>query len=402
MRPLTALLTANAVSITGTAMTLLAVPWFVLTTTGSAGKTGVAAACETVPLFVASALGGPLVDRLGPRRTAVGSDLLSAAGVAAIPLLHHTTGIAFWQLCLLIAWVGLVRAPGDTARAVLLPQVLGTTAIERATSLYDGVSRGARMLGAPVAGALIALTSPADVLLVDAASFVTSGLLLRAFVTSGHGSHDATEGYLAQLRGGVRALREDRLLTGVVLMVLVTNMLDAGGAAVLTPVYAREVLHSSVGLGLVYACFGIGALVGTVLYGTYGPGLPRWPVFTATFLFIGGPRFFFLAGHPPVELLLAGQVVFGLACGCINPLMSVVEYERIPEHLRSRVFGVMGAGAIAGMPVGALLAGGAVSRLGLDGAIVAFGAVYLAATLSPLVWARTWRQMDEPRVTMAA
>src|SRR4051812_39157343 len=151
-------------------MTLLAVPWFVLQSTGSAAQTGIVGACETVPLVLASALGGPLIDRVGARRVAVGSDVFSGIGIALVPLLHATGALRFWQLCVLVALVGLTRAPGDTARAVLVPGLVRLAAmpLERATSAYDGVSRGARMVGGPVAGALIAAIGPADVLVVDA------------------------------------------------------------------------------------------------------------------------------------------------------------------------------------------------------------------------------------------
>jgi MFS family permease len=398
-----ALLVANAVSITGTAMTLLAVPWFVLETTGSAGRTGIAAACETVPLVLASGLGGPLIDRVGARRAAVLSDLLSAVGVALVPLLHRTVGLAFWQLCLVVGFVGLVRAPGDTARAVLLPGLveLAGTPVERATSAYDGVSRGARMLGAPLAGALIAALGPADVMVVDAVTFVVSAALLRTAVPFARASEVSEDvPYLRQLREGLRALRADRLLLGIVVMVMVTNLLDAAWASVLLPVYAREVLGSSVGLGVLFGTFGLGALLGTVLYGGLGPRLPRWPVFTAAFLVVGGPRFGLLAAVPPYPLLLTGQLLCGLAAGCLNPVLTAVEYERIPKHLQSRVFGVSSAGVLAGVPAGALLGGLAVDHLGLRPALLAAGAAYLLATLSPLVWP-VWRQMDSTRGSVA-
>ena len=398
LRPLSLLLTANAISVTGTAMTLLAVPWFVLVTTHSAGRTGIAAASETLPLVLASALGGPLVDHLGPRRTAIGSDLLSALGIALVPVLHLTIGLAFWQLCAVVACVGLVRAPGDTARSVLLPKLAeaGGTSLERAAGSYDGVNRGARMLGAPLAGALIAGIGPAEVMLVDAVSFLTSALLLSA-IPAVQAVREHREPYLRELRGGLAALRSDRLLLGITLMVMVTNMLDAASGSVLAPVYAREVLHSSTALGFLYAAFGIGALIGNAGYATWGVRFPRWSVFTVAFLLVGFPRFALMAGYPPYPLLLAAQVVFGIACGGINPMLTAVELERIPEALRSRVLGVMAAGVLAGMPVGAALAGFAISHLGLRSALLLTGLVYLAATISPVVWRRTWRQMDATR-----
>lgn len=403
-RPFTLLLTANAISITGTSMTLLAVPWFVLQTTGSPARTGVAAACETVPLVLASAFGGPLVDRLGARTTAIVSDLLSAVGVTLVPLLALTVGLRFWQLCLFVGLTGLVRAPGDTARAVLVPGLveLAGTPMGRATSAFDGVSRGARMVGAPLAGVLIAALGPAQVLLVDAGTFLVSAALLRtALPVAVRTAPEHAGRYLTQLREGIGGLRRDRLILAIVSMVLLTNLLDAAWATVFMPVYARTVLHSSVALGLLFGCFGAGALSGTVLYGIVGPRLRRWPVFTAAFLLVGAPRLFLLALEPPLVVLLVLSVATGLAAGAINPILSAVEYERIPPHLRSRVFGAMAAGALGGMPLGALLGGVVVERAGLQVAVVGAGLLYLLATLSPLVF-RVWRQMDDARAALPA
>ena len=404
MRPLRALYTANAVSLSGTAMTLLAVPWFVLVTTGSAGRTGVVAACETVPLVLASGLGGPLVDRLGARRAAVLSDVLSAAAVALVPLLSSTVGLAFWQLCLVVGLLGLVRAPGDTARHCLLPGLVAQAGVpvERATSTYDGVSRGARMVGAPLAGALIAVMGPANVLLLDAGTFLVSALLVVRLVPPVPGVPASEDvGYFRLLREGVQGLRADRLVLSITAMVMVTNLLDAALGSVLLPVYAREVLHSSVALGTLSGVFGLGALLGTIAYGAKGPSLPRWPVFTAAFLVVGAPRSGLLAATPPYELLIVMQLVCGTAAGCLNPVLSAVSLERVPDHLRSRIWGVSSAGAEAGIPLGALAAGLGAEHLGLRTTLLVVSVAYLLVTLTPLVWAGLWRQMDATRRPVA-
>src|SRR5215213_846482 len=101
-KPFIALLAADGISQTGNMLTMLAVPWFVLETTGSAAKTGLTAAIGAVAVVVAGVLGGALVDRLGHKRTSIISDLASGLTVALIPLLHLTIGLAFWQLLILM------------------------------------------------------------------------------------------------------------------------------------------------------------------------------------------------------------------------------------------------------------------------------------------------------------
>ncbi|MDT7537765.1 MAG: hypothetical protein QOI82_1350 [Actinomycetota bacterium] len=403
-RPLRSLLTANTISTVGTTMTFLAIPWYVLQTTGSASKTGIAAASETIPLALAAALGGPFVDRMGARRVSVISDVVSAVAIAAIPVLDATAGLAFWQLCLLIAVVGLARAPGDTARHLLVPGLarLADTPLERVTSAYDGVSRGARMLGAPLAGVLIAIWGASNILLIDAGTFAASAVLVQLMVPGSVRPAVAAEDpepYLTQLRSGLRYLRQDRLIAGITSMVMVTNLLDAAYSSVLVPVFARDVLHSSVALGLLGGTFGGGALAGTVIYGVIGPRLPRWPVYTVAFLVVGGPRFFLLGAAPPLPVILAGCLFAGLLCGAINPVLSAVEFGRIPDAMQSRVFGATAAGCLIGMPVGAVGGGLLVSAFGIRAALFTTGVLYLLTTLAPVVFP-VWREMDDGRAVV--
>lgn len=180
--PLTAVLTANAISATGRTLSMIGIPWFVLQTTGSAGRAGVVAFCATLPVVLAALIGGPVIDRIGRRRVSIASDLLCALSVGAIPLLHRADTLPFWSLCALVALHGLAHTPGDTARYVLVPDLAehAATTLTRAASLFDAVERGARMLGAALAGLVIALLGAEVALLLDALTFLLSALLIGA------------------------------------------------------------------------------------------------------------------------------------------------------------------------------------------------------------------------------
>ena len=182
--PLFALFAANAVSLTGNVAALVAIPWFVLQTTGSATKTGITAFAGLLPVVLSGLFGGVLVDRLGYRRTSIVADVASALAVAAIPLLHSTVGLEFWQLVVLVFLGGLLDAPGGTARAALLPDVAAGAewSFERATGATAVVERFARLAGAPLAGVLIAATGATNVLWIDAASFLVSAALVAVGV----------------------------------------------------------------------------------------------------------------------------------------------------------------------------------------------------------------------------
>lgn len=404
-KPLFGLLAANVISITGNRLTQLAIPWFVLQTTGSVAKTGLVGFFSLLPFVISSALGGVIVDRLGYRRASIVSDLASGAAVLGVPILYNTVGLPFAALLALVFAGALLDAPGQTAREAMLPDLLerAEMTLERGTSLFDGVSRAANMLGAPLAGVLIAVVGPTNVLVLDAATFAVSALIMRAFVPSGRRDHAETEaeGYFAQLRAGYRFLWRTPIVRAIVIMVLVTNTLDAGMGGVLMPVYADTVLDSVLALGLMAGAMGLTAFLGTLVFAWVGHRAPRVATLVIGFT-IGGPcRFFLLAAMPGVGVAVVGFAIAGIGIGPINPILGTVGYERIPPELRARAFGALSAGVMAGAPLGALLAAACVELASLQATLIAFGVVYLICTLSPLV-VPAWRTAGRrPLVTAA-
>ncbi|MFF2011085.1 MFS transporter [Streptomyces sp. NPDC058195] len=401
--PLIAVLTANSISTAGTSLTAIGVPWFVLETTGSAGRAGVVAFCATLPIVVSALIGGPVIDRIGRRRVSVGSDLVCGLAVAAVPLLHRADALAFWMLCALMALGGLLHTPGGTARYVLVPDLAahaGTT-LARAASLFDAVSRGARMAGAALAGVLIALVGAETVLLLDAATFLASALLIGAGLRGVAAAEPrraaapvSLRAYRGELREGFRYLTGHRLLLTIVVTVLFINGTDQGWNAVLLPLHASTELGGPADLGLLAALFGAGGLTGALLYGAVGHRFSRRAVFTVCLLLCGAPRYVVAALTGTTLPLAVTMVLSGIAGGMLNPILTTVIYTAVPDELRSRVSGVLTAGGELAMPVGGLAAGLLAEGAGADGALLAMGGVYLLAALGPLVFP-AWRGLDD-------
>lgn len=394
---LAGLLVAATLSLLGSRMTMVALPWLVLATTNSPGKTGLVGAVELLPYVLACALSGPLIDRIGGRRVSIVSDALSLVVVGAIPLLADTDRLSFPALLVLVAIAGLLRGLGDTAKhGAMFPQTVekAGTEMTRAASLVDGLSRGAGMVGVVLAGALITwFGGAANVLLFDALSFGLCALIVGLFVrVPGRAEHAEPEKYGEALKTGVAFMRGDALVLGLGLMVAFTNTLDQASSAVLTPLWAKEIYGSAVGIGIVGASFGIGAVLGNIAFTIYAPKLPRWSLYTFGFLIAGGPRFAVLAFGAPAWLLIVNGLIDGLAIAAINPILSAVAYERVPENLQARVMGLFGAMAYAGMPIGALL-GGWLGGFGAKPALLITGGLYLLATLMPF-FGKVWREMD--------
>lgn len=406
--PLFALFAANGISSTGDILTFLAIPWFVLQTTGSVTQTGITAFFSTVAIAASAFFGSKAVDALGFRRASVASDLLGAVAVALVPLLYSLRLLAFWELLALVFVAGLVTTPGATARSALVPDLahLAAMRLERVSAAEDGLTRISRFIGAPLAGVLIALIGTSNLLWIDGASFAISAALIAVGVprvlaarpmegadgtaaVSDAAGKDVSPArknrYLADLRAGVAFIWRDRLLLSLVATVLVTNLLDAGVGSVLMPAYILRVFGSAVVLGGMVAVFGLTAFLGAVLFGAIGHRLPRRLTLGIGFSIGGAPRIWTLALVPVVPVVLAVSAVSGFGISVVNPIFGTLEYERVPVDFRARVFGTITAGAMAGTPLGGLLAGYCAAWLGLRWTLVAFGAVYLVATLSLLV-----------------
>ncbi|MGW5161902.1 MFS transporter, partial [Nonomuraea wenchangensis] len=268
-RPFIILLAANALSVTGTMLCVLAVPWFVLETTGSAALTGLAAFSATLPVVVAAAFGGTLVDRLGFHRSSMVSDLISGLVVLAVPLLAQGSGLSYPLLLALLFLRWLAATPGETARKAMLPELaaLGQVRIERAAAAYDGVYRGAAMVGAPLAGVLIVWLGTHALLVVDGVTFLLSAALVGTLPRAGDQARPGGgERYLRGLRAGLAFLWRDRLQLSATGMLVVVNMLDTGVTQVLLALYARDVAGDPRAFGLLAGSVAAGALAGTVAY----------------------------------------------------------------------------------------------------------------------------------------
>lgn len=397
----------------GTAMAAVAVPWLVLELTGSAVLTGVVGFAQLAPYVLLQATAGPLVDRAGLRRSMlVGNTIAAVAiGVAAAVVAFHAAGphagasasasAGFWPLAVLVAVSGAARGLADAATAPLLPVVAEAARmpIERATGVYAAGNRGALLVGMPLGGALVALVGAGGVLVVDALAFCVAVVIVASVVPAVAGQPGEATGslglrtYAHQLAEGMRFLRTDRLLLGIVAMVAVTNLLDEALTSVLLPVWASDRGHGSAAFGLIGGALGLGALIGVMLGAWLGPRLPRWATYASCTVLSGAPPFFALAAWSSVPAVLAVAVVCGALGGVLNPIVGAVQFERIPPRMHARVLGAVKASAWVGIPFGSLVGGALAAAVGLTAALLLTGAAMLLMTLAPFVFP-AWRGLD--------
>lgn len=392
--PFWASLIADFISLAGNRFTAIAVPWYVLATTGSAAKMGIVGFVGLVPTVIAAAFGGALVDRVGHKRISVFADIVSGLSVAAIPLLDMTIGIQFWQLLALVFAGALFDSPGGTARSAMYPDLanLGGVSLERANSLTSISQNLNNLLIPPLAGIAIAALGASHVLWLDAASFAISAAVYWAVVPSFHQIRETAEPYWTQVKAGLSFLRQSRLLTVILLLSAFINMLTAPLFGLAFAVLAKDVYGSSRALGWMLGAEGLGAVASLAIYSSRGAGWSRRRTVVFGFFLFCLP-ILVVAATSHLWLVAVALAISGIGIGPTNPVIFTILQERTPVELRGRVFGGVIACALVASPLGMLVVGGVIQRAGARPVIFGIGVLLLAAGLL-LANAKSLHDMD--------
>ncbi|MGH3759438.1 MFS transporter [Actinophytocola sp.] len=388
-----ALFAADVISVLGTRVSMLAIPWLVLVTTGSPAKMGLVAGAEMLPYVVSGVVAAPLADRFGLRRTTIVTDVGSAlamAGIAAAPQLE------FGALLVLVAIAGALRGLGDRVKHVMLRPLAEAAGIQvlRVTTAYEGFSRTAMLVGGSIGGLLIYWFGAPGAIWLDAATFALCAVIVATVVPAADPAAAPPdkadrEPYLVALRGGFRALWADPLLPSMIAMLFVLNLFNQALVAVFIPLWVEETTHTPAALGLVFGTFAAGAVLGSIVFTVLAPKLRMYQVFMIGAALAGAPRVLVLGVSHELVLVCSVTFVSGLAMSAVNPVIGAMLYERIPPNVQTRAFGVCTAITFTGVPIGGVLGGLAVAGFGLTPAILVGGSLCLAATTVLWLWSRS-------------
>ncbi|MDI9897836.1 MFS transporter [Rhodococcus sp. IEGM 1381] len=168
-----------SLSLFGNSAITIVLPWLVLATTGSLSSAGLIAAAAGIAAVPATFAGGRLIDRFGARNVAVVSDLGSATAVLGLIVVSATVGMSVpWFVVLGVAGA-VFDVPGMTARQAMLADVAsisGASVTTVAGFFQTGFSL-AFLAGPALAGLLLSMLDPIDVVAVTAASSVAAAVL---------------------------------------------------------------------------------------------------------------------------------------------------------------------------------------------------------------------------------
>jgi MFS family permease len=376
-RPIAALVVAELTSSIGTRMTWLALPWFVLVTTGSPTRMGFVFVAELVPMALLGIPSGAVVQRFGARQTMLACDLARAPLVAAVPALHHAGLLSYPLILALTAAMGVFTAPYFSSQRLILPEIVGEDEqlIAQANSVVEGATRFTMLAGNALAGAFIAWLGAANVLFLDAATFLFAFGLVLALVPGRRGVEvdEESRGVFA----GLRYIARDRLLGIASVAVLAFGLLMPFVFASL-PVLAFIRYDADPRIaGWLFASWGAGALVGSAMAYRAVARFEPLRLAGVACLAMVLPLWLLVFSLPAAAV---GAVLFtsALFIPLINAPFIGVLTRRTPPSLRPKAMtAIVSAESVTG-PVGYALAGPALSAFGL-------GTVYLVTAIGMTV-----------------
>ena len=380
-RSLAAILSAELVSLTGSAMTLVALPWFVLLTTGSTAKMGWVLAAELLPVGLFGIPSGSLIARLGAKRTMNISDAARVPLMTAIPVLHWTGHLDFALLLAFTFLLGCFTALYFASSRLILPEVLGDDEqlVAQGSAFVQAAMQMTQLGGPILAGVLIAWLSAPAVLLVDAGTYAFSFVVILTFVRAG--ARVAPDESSRGLFAGLRYVLRDKLLGPTLGAAAFINFAAQGLFAMLPVLAVRRFDENPRILGFFFAAFGAGALVGSLFAAQIVRKVKLTRLAGVAIVAMAIPLWLLALTlpWPAVVLVLAA---FGFCAPLVNAPIFAIMTVRTPPALRPKVLtAVMTIAQVIG-PLGFLAAGLALQHVGMRVVFLAIAAGFSAAALA--------------------
>lgn len=396
-REVLGLLLSRLVSLAGDQVARVALMVLVFEQTRSAALTAAAYACTYLPAIVAGPLLGGLVDRRPRRSVLVITDLLRAA----LFLLMAVPSLPLAALLALVLVATALDAPFAAARGALMRDVTGDIATyQRGTGIDEALDSSGQIVGFAAAGLLLVVVSPATALLLNAASFVLSALILRGLVqhrpaaVAAGTTSETVVGRTRRLRSTARVALADARQGWSAAMaptcrrpVLLTwaGLACAIAPEALAAPWADRLGAGTVGVGLLFAAAPVGNIVGVLLVGRLAPEVARRCLVPLTLL--GVVPLIACAFEPPLPVALMLVAASGVGTS-FSLVARVLFVESVDHALRGRAISIAATGVMLAQGLGILAAGAAALVLPAPLAVAACGAVGLGLLAGALLLSR--------------
>ena len=361
----------RTISLFGDAMTLIALPWFVLQVTGSGTATAGILLTLQLPAILTSMVIGSLIDRFQPRTVIAIDNGARTLIIGLIAILFWFGLLELWLLFLLTCLAGMLVPATEVGSRSILPELVDDQDLDGANMLWSFSLNLSLIVGPAIAGLLVASFGGPSVLLLDAGTFAIMALVAARLPTLKR-SAPAVEAPLSE-RVGLRQLWQMKAVRYTTLLSLIF-FFSYGPLEAAMPVYSDAVLQTDArGYGLLWSALAAGALIGTLSSTTLSRRLPLG-VALPLIAFLWGASLLPLAFTQSLWLACGFLLVGGMMWGPYTPMETTLLQRNVPKAQLGRVFGARSTLLTGGSPLG-LAMGGVLLAFVPSTVVIAFSAL---------------------------
>lgn len=368
------------VSLVGTWMQLVAISWLVYRMTNSAFLLGVVAFSSQIPSFLLFPFAGVIADRYDRRLVLLAVQVLSLVQSSVLAFLVLTGIVTVGQIIVLGIIMGIINAFDLPVRQALISEMVEDRQdLNNAIGLNSALFNGSRLVGPALAGVLIAVSNEGICFAINAISFIPIIVALLMIRIAPRPRHQESPHVLVEIKEGLRYAVSSLPIRTLLLQLASISFLS-GGLQTLLPVFVREIYQEGPqAFGFVTSMSGVGALGGALYLAGRRTvlGLGRMigsanMIFGILLVIFSLVTETYTAGV--LSLFLGLSMI--LAIGSTNMVLQTI----VEEDKRGRIMSLYGAALIGLTPVGSIVVGAAVGKLGLEMTVVVGGLLCLAAS----------------------
>jgi predicted MFS family arabinose efflux permease len=347
----------------GTWMQAMAQSWLVLQLSGSAFLLGLDSFLGQIPILLFSLVGGVIADRMDRRHLLVSSQVVQLTCAFLLAFLFAIGKVQVWHILSLSFVVGLAQAFGGPAYAALIPTLVEAKDLPNAIALNSIQFNLARVIGPMLGGLALTSLGAAWCFSLNGISYIAviiSLLMLRMRPRSDTGKSSM----LNSMKQGVNFIRQREGMVGLIVLAFLMTFL---GVPIITflPVVAKDVFQAGPQAYTILLCVsGAGAVAGALIVAGLSNVSQRGRVALLTMLTLGTLTALFATSRnfwlSCLLLFLGGAALIA----CFAMISSLVQLIT-PDEMRGRVMSVYNVAFRGGMPVGSLLAGAGIQKLGI-------------------------------------
>jgi MFS family permease len=368
------------VSNIGSWLQLVAQGWLILALTGSPAYLGLYGLLRSIPTLTITLVSGAVADRVDRRRILLVTQSLAALLALLLGILDLTGTIRPWHILAIAFATATVMAFDNPARQAMVPGLVGNDRVASAVGLNSAAWNAAAVIGPSLAGLLVAAAGTGWAFVLNGVSYLPV-LWAVWTIAPAPPERTSTTSLLVHVRVGLRAVRHDQRLLGLLTLLAVPTFLGRPYLQ-LMPVFARDILHTSAaGYGALMGINGVGALSGALLVGRLGARQDRGRIlFLVNLVFAGILVGFALSRWLELSAILL--FLIGASQTLLMALTNTLIQLIVPDEFRGRVMALYTLIPMGLMPLGTMALGGIGDLFGVPATVAVAASGALVFTLA--------------------